>query len=119
MKSTSRGTVEIASPRMADPPIIDPKYLSTQNDIELAIAMFKRLRQAWTTSALRANLTIGPEYYPGLNVQTDKEIEQLIRSTATPLSHATATCKMGKEDDRLAVVDSHGKVYGVKNCQYL
>lgn len=117
MTSTSRGTVEITSSRMADPPRIDPKYLSTKNDIELAIAMFKRLRQAWTTPALKANLTIGAEYYPGESVQTDAEIEHLIRSTVIPLSHATATCKMGKEDDGLAVVNPHGKVYGVKNGQ--
>lgn len=118
MAPTSRGNVSIQSPRMSDPPLINPNVLTTQSDIEVSIAMFKRLRQAWTVPALAVNLTIGDEYYPGLSIQTDEEIEQLIRSTLSPVSHASATCKMGKADDELAVVDSHGKVYGVKNCQY-
>lgn len=118
MTPTSLGNVSIISPRMSDHPLINPNWLTTQSDIEVSIAMFKRLRQVWTVPALAANLTIDDEYYPGLSVQTDEEIEQLIRSTLTPVSHASATCKMGKADDELAVVDSHGKVYGVKNCEF-
>lgn len=118
MVPTSRGNVSIISPRMSDHPLINPNCLTTKSDLEVSIAMFKRLRQAWRTPALAANLTIGDEYYPGPSVQTDEEIEKHIRSTLTPVSHASATCKMGKADDELAVVDSHGKVYGVKNCQY-
>lgn len=118
MTPTSRGEVNISSPHMRDPPVINPNYLTTQPDIEVSVAMFKRLRQAWTVPALAKNLTIGDEYYPGASVQTDEDIERLIRSTATPVSHASATCKMGKADDPLAVVDSHGKVYGVSNCQF-
>jgi choline dehydrogenase len=118
MASTSRGNVSITSPRMSDHPLINPNCLTTQSDIEVSIAMFKRQRQVWTAPALGANLTIGDEYYPGPSVQTDEEIEQQIRSTMTLMSRGSATCKMGKADDELAVVDSHGKVYGVKNCQY-
>lgn len=117
MAPTSRGNISITSPRMSDQPLINPNWLTTQSDIEVSIAMFKRLRQAWTVPALAANLTIGDEYYPGPSVQTDQEIERQIRSSMIPVSHASATCKMGKADDALAVVDSHGKVYGVKNLR--
>lgn len=118
MTPTSRGEVNISSAHMKDPPLINPNYLTTRADIEVSVAMFKRLRQAWTVPALAENLTIGDEYYPGAGVQTDAEIEQLIRKTMTPVSHPSATCKMGKEDDPLAVVDSHGKVYGVSNRKF-
>lgn len=118
MVATSRGNVSISSAKMNDPPLINPNYLSTQTDVEVAIAIFKRLRQAWAVRALASNLTIGDEYYPGESVQSDSEIEQFIRNTLTPLCHASATCKMGKADDNMAVVDPHGKVYGVHNCEY-
>ena len=118
MVATSRGNVSITSAEMSDPPLINPNYLSTQSDVEVAIAIFKRLRQAWAVHALAANLTIGNEFYPGESVQSDSDIEQFIRNTLTPLCHASATCKMGKVDDDLAVVDPHGKVYGVHNCKY-
>ncbi|KAL9602708.1 MAG: hypothetical protein Q9219_001698 [cf. Caloplaca sp. 3 TL-2023] len=117
LSQTSRGNVSISSARMSDPPLINPNWLTTQADIEVSVAMFKRLRQAWAVPALAANLTIGEEYYPGPSVQTDAEIEALIRRTMTPVSHASATCKMGKEGDQMAVVDSHGKVFGVRNLR--
>ncbi|RMZ77282.1 hypothetical protein DV737_g4424, partial [Chaetothyriales sp. CBS 132003] len=116
MVPSSRGNVSITSPCMKDHPAINPNWLTTKSDIEVSIAMFKRLRQAWTVPAL-TNLTIGDEYYPGPGVQTDEEIEKQIRSSLIPIYHASATCKMGKADDELAVVDSHGKVYGVKNLR--
>ncbi|KAL8975293.1 MAG: hypothetical protein Q9197_000461 [Variospora fuerteventurae] len=115
MTPTSRGNISISSSRMADPPLINPNYLTTRADIEVSVAMFKRLRQAWAVPAIANNLTIGDEFYPGQEIQTDEEIEALIRRTMAPVSHAVGTNKMGRESDPLAVVDSHGKVFGVEN----
>lgn len=117
MSQTSRGNISISTPSMHSPPLINPNWLSTDADMEVSIAMFKRLRQAWNVPALAENLTIGEEYYPGPGVQTDEEIEGLIRRTVTPVSHAVATCKMGREGDEMAVVDSHGRVFGVENLR--
>lgn len=80
--------------------------------------MFKRLRDAWTVPEFKEKLTIGDKYYPGADVKTDEDIKKFIRSSIIPVSHASATCKMGKESDDMAVVDSHGKVFGVKNCEW-
>ena len=81
--------------------------------------MFKRLRQVWTVPALAANLTIGEEYYPGPSVQSDADIERQIRASMIPVSHASATCKMGRPDDELAVVDPKGRVYGVEGLRVI
>ncbi|KAL8824695.1 MAG: hypothetical protein Q9170_008074 [Blastenia crenularia] len=117
MSQTSRGNISISSSKMSDPPLINPNWLTTQADIEVSVAMFKRLRQAWAVPALAENLTIGVEYYPGPSIQTDEETADLIRRTMTPVSHASTTCKMGKVDDEMAVVDSHGKVFGVESLR--
>ncbi|RMZ84871.1 hypothetical protein DV738_g250, partial [Chaetothyriales sp. CBS 135597] len=109
---TSVGNVSISSSSIRDAPLINPNWLTTQSDIEVAIAGFKRLRQAWTVAQLDG-LRIGDEYYPGTAaVQTDAEIEQHIRSALLPIYHGSSTNKMGKADDPLAVVDPHGRVYG-------
>lgn len=118
MTPTSLGNVSIISSKMSDKPLINPNWLTTQSDIDVSIAMFKRLRDAWTVPEFKEKLTIGDEYYPGADVKTDEDIEKFIRSSMIPVSHASATCKMGKESDDMAVVDSHGKVFGVKSCEW-
>jgi choline dehydrogenase len=109
----SRGTVDIVSADMADHPLIDPKWLTHPTDQAVAIAAFKRARAIWAAPSL-SQVTIGPEYFPGLEVQSDEEILDLIREALTPVSHAACTCKMGQEADPMAVVDPKARVYGVE-----
>jgi choline dehydrogenase len=113
---TSRGTVSISSSSMHDAPIIDPKWLTTEADLDVMVAIFKRMRQIWKTPAVQ-KITIGDEAWPGADVKTDEDIRAFLKRTATPMSHATSTNKMGKKKDPLAVVDSECKVFGVKNCE--
>jgi len=56
---------------------------------------------------------LGPEKFPGLNVTSDAEILSYIMDTASPIWHASSTCKMGKPTDETAVVDSQARVFGV------
>lgn len=117
MTPFSRGTVTINSTSMHDAPLIDPAWMTTQEDLEIMIAIFKRMRQVWTTPVMK-KITIGEEAWPGPKVKTDADIIAMLRDTVTPMSHATSTNKMGKKSDKMAVVDSNCKVYGVKNCEY-
>lgn len=112
----SRGTVSINSTSMADPPVIDPNWLTHPTDVQLAIAAFRRQRQLWANANLR-NLTIGEEYFPGPAVQSHAEILSFIRETLSPVWHAAATCKMGPRSDRMAVVDMNAKVYGAQRLR--
>ena len=109
----SRGTVEITSTDASVLPTINPNWLSDTADQEVAIAVFKRLRQAWNTTDM-APVRTGPEYYPGLDtVSTDAEILEWIRNNMMTLWHAAGTCKMGKSTDSSAVIDSSARVFGV------
>ena len=110
----SRGNVTLASSSMADPPLINPNWLSADADAEVSIAAFKRQREVWKALS---NITIGSEYYPGPQVQSDADILAYIRRTVIPVWHAAATCKMGKQDDHMAVIDTSMKVYGTKNLR--
>ena len=112
----SRGNITINSTRMADPPIINPNWLTHPVDIELAIASFRRQRQIWKTLG---NLTTGPEKIPGDGIQSDADILNFIQKSLAPLWHAAATCKMGRSSDPLAVVDSKMKVFGFENLRVI
>lgn len=105
----SRGNVSINSSDTADPPLINPNWLTDPADVEVAIATFKRGREVWNNLY---NITIGPEYYPGSDTQSDEEIIAFIRKSCIQLYHAACTCAMGKAGDPNAVVDSHAKVFG-------
>lgn len=52
---------------MADPPLINPQWLTSPTDQAVAVAGYKRARQLFHTAAMQPIL-IGPEYFPGSNV---------------------------------------------------
>lgn len=114
----SRGNVSIASPNMSDAPLINPNLFTEQSDVDVMIAAFKRARQALASKAM-APVLIGQEIIPGPSVDTDEQILAYLKEALNPLYHAFATNKMGNASDPNAVVDSHGKVHGVKNRELL
>ncbi|GAB1204290.1 hypothetical protein APSETT445_002940 [Aspergillus pseudonomiae] len=113
---TSRGNVTLKSADTSDLPIINPNWLDTKSDQEVAVAMFKRIRQAFQSEAM-APAVIGEEYNPGNRVQTDEQILEYIRNNVMTLWHAACTCKMGTPDDEMAVVDNQARVYGVEGVR--
>lgn len=112
----SKGNISISSANMRDQPLINPNWFTSQTDIEVVIAGFKRLRQIFGNKAMQPT-TIGPEYYPGTNVTSDAQILNYIQTAFNTMYHAAASNKMGKPDDPYAVVDSKGRVYGTKNLR--
>lgn len=110
----SRGTVTISSSNPADPPVIDPNYLSHSADVELAVAAVRRQRDFW---AEMKDLTIGKETLPGENVTTDADILDYIKQSLGIAPHAVGTCRMGKEGDEGSVVDSVGRVYRARRLR--
>lgn len=109
---TSRGNVTISSKDTADLPIINPNWLDTETDQKVAVAAYRRVREAFQSEAMRPVLA-GPEYFPGLRYQSDGEILDLIKETVMTIYHASCTCKMGVHSDSMAVVDHKAKVFGV------
>ena len=112
MVPLSRGNVTLQSADTLDLPIINPNWLASKTDQEMAIVMFKRIRQAFRSDAM-APVVIGEEYNPGNQVQSDQDILDYIKNNIVMLWHAACTCKMGLQNDPMAVVDNEGKVFGV------
>lgn len=112
----SRGNITLSSASMLDPPVIDLGWFSDPADSEVAVAIFKRVRQIWDSDPAKS-VKIGSEILPGLSVQTDEEILDYIQQNSAPMWHASATCAMGKPSDTNAVVDSKGRVLGVEGLR--
>ncbi|KAL8650553.1 MAG: hypothetical protein Q9226_005098, partial [Calogaya cf. arnoldii] len=114
----SRGNISINSSEMSTHPIINPNWLTSTTDQELAIQGFKRAREIWKVLE-HAGLTVddGEEYFPGNNVTEDKDILNFIQRSMMTIYHAAGTCKMGKAADKMAVLDSHARVRGVSNLR--
>ena len=62
-------------------------------------------------------VTVGPEIYPGTQVQTDEEILDTIRLSLITVCHAAAANKMGRKEDTMAIIDSKCRVYGVERLR--
>ncbi|KAF7896031.1 hypothetical protein EAF00_006046 [Botryotinia globosa] len=112
----SRGNITIKSASMSDPPVIDHGWFSDPADSEVAVAIFKRIRQIWDSDPAKS-IKIGPEILPGGAVQTDEEILEYIQQNSAPMWHASATFAMGKTGDTNAVVDSRERVFGVEGLR--
>ncbi|KAI1176170.1 GMC oxidoreductase [Nemania sp. FL0916] len=113
----SRGNVTITSADNAVLPLINPNYFSDRTDVEVAVAGFKRVREFWKTKAVQGLRVDDEEAFPGLDVSTDAEIEDIIKKSFQTIFHASCTCAMGKKEDPMAVVDSKGLVYGVSGLR--
>lgn len=113
---TSLGNVTIISNDTADLPVVNPNWLGTETDQQVAVASYKRIREAFHSQAI-SPIVIGDEYYPGSQYSTDAEILEAIKNSVTTIYHASCTCKMGTRDDAMAVVDSRARVFGVRGLR--
>ncbi|KAK3387979.1 hypothetical protein B0H63DRAFT_167772 [Podospora didyma] len=112
----SRGSVTISSASIADKPVIDMGWLTDPADAEVAVAAFKRLRQAWSAPAI-SPVKVGDEVTPGASVQTDAQILAYVKQNAIQIWHASATNSMGISPAAGAVVDWRAKVFGVSRLR--
>jgi len=109
----SRGTVRLAGPDPASPPLIDPKLLTAPGDIDPLVRALKIARQALASPAFARYE--GREVAPGPEVQDDAELDDYIRSTGYTVHHPVGTCRMGS-DDR-AVVDPMLRFNGIEGLR--
>ncbi len=109
-RPTSRGWLRLRSADPFDYPEIQPNYLSTQQDIDDAIAGNRMLRALVQTAPLSDIIT--EELVPGAHLQGDEALLADFRQRADTVYHPCSTCRMGP-DPKTSVVDARLRVHGV------
>jgi len=111
LRPTSRGHVRLGAADGAMAPKITLNYLSTEQDRKVAADSLKLTRRIAAAPALQKYQP--DEYKPGVQFQSEQELINAAAEIGTTIFHPVGTCKMGRSDDALAVVDSELRVRGV------
>jgi len=107
----SRGSVCIRSPRADDAPLIAPRYLATEGDRRVAAQSLRLTRRIVAQPALARFAPV--EIRPGAQFESDEALAKLAGDIGTTIFHPVGTCKMGRDDDPLAVLDARLAVRGI------
>ena len=113
-KTKSRGQVRIKSSNPLIHPIIEPNYLSHDEDVRDLLEGVKVLRKLAQTDSFSS--VIGDEFRPGSECQTDEQMIQHIKETVWTVFHPSSTCRMGP-DPNSNVVDSGLRVHGIQGLR--
>ncbi|WP_095590368.1 choline dehydrogenase [Actibacterium ureilyticum] len=111
MRSPSRGAVTLTSADPKAAPRIFFNYMSTAQDWEDFRTCLRLTREVFGQAAFKP--FVKSEILPGAHLQTDDELDGFIRDHAESAYHPCGTCRMGRADDPMAVVDPQARVIGV------
>ena len=115
LRPSSRGHVRIKSNRPEDYPALTLNYLSTEEDLQVAVSGLKYTRKIMASPAL--SRFEPEELKPGADVVTDADLERAARDLGTTIFHPVGTCKMG--NDPLAVVNDRLEVHGIRGLRVI
>lgn len=111
----SRGYVHISSPDYQTLPDVQPHYLNTELDQQVAIRGIKLVRRFLHSAALKP--WFEKEEVPGEQVQDDDALLAYARETGNTGYHLVGTCTMGPATNTMAVVSPELKVHGVESLR--
>jgi choline dehydrogenase len=106
----SRGTVSLSSTDPRAAPLIDPKFLSDERDLQMLVKggqIQQRIIESKPFDSVRGKMV-----YP-VRIDDVAAMQADIRNRADTQYHPVGTCKMGPDSDPLAVVDAQLRVKGI------
>lgn len=114
-KPSSRGRVKITSNDASAAPSILFNYYQHEDDIAAWRQCIRLTREIMQQAAMDPYR--GEELQPGLDVQSDSEIDEWVKQNVESAYHPAGTCKIGPASDTQAVVDSNCRVHGISNLR--
>jgi choline dehydrogenase len=111
MRSKSRGSVTLRSPDPKAKPEIRFNYMSHPEDWTEFRHCIRLTREIFSQPAF--DPFRGREISPGAHVDSDAALDDFIREHAESAYHPCGTCRMGRADDAMSVVDPECRVIGV------
>ncbi|WP_318432886.1 choline dehydrogenase [Photobacterium leiognathi] len=114
-KPQSRGSVEVVSNDPHAKPKIEFNYISTEQDKQDWRDCIRLTREIMAQSAL--DQYRGDEIQPGADITSDQAIDQWVKENVESAYHPSCTCKMGDDNDVMAVLDPQCRVRGIENLR--
>lgn len=115
MRSKSRGAITLRSSDPWEMPKIDFNYMSHPDDWEDFRHCIRLTREIFSQKAFDPYR--GKEISPGSHVQSDAQLDDFIREHVESAYHPCGTCRMGRADDPMSVVDPECRVIGVEGLR--
>ena len=115
MRSKSRGRVALKSANPKEAPSILFNYMSHEDDWADFRHCIRVTREIFGQEAF--NPYRGEEIQPGAALRSDAELDGFIKDHAESAYHPCGTCRMGRADDPMAVVDPEARVIGVRGLR--
>jgi len=119
LQPTSRGMVRLRSADPADKPIIQPNYLSTEEDCRVAAQSIRVARRIAQAPALARFRPVERLPGPGLADDDEPALVKAAGDIGTTIFHPVGTAKMGRASDPLAVVDERLRVMGLAGLRVI
>jgi choline dehydrogenase len=111
LRPTSRGTVRLRDTSPTSAPVIQPNYLSTEEDRRVAVDAIRLTRTIAAQPALARYQPV--EYLPGAAISSDADLAKAAGDIGTTIFHPVSTCRMGPDGDVGAVVDPRLRLRGL------
>ncbi|RVU23059.1 choline oxidase [Streptomyces antnestii] len=112
-RPASRGRVWITSADPEAAPSIDYRYFTDlEGRDEAVLVAGVRLARRIAEAEPFASWLVR-EVFPGPDIQTDEQISKVARATHQTVYHVSGTCRIGADDDQLAVLTPELAVRGV------
>lgn len=116
LRPKSRGTVKLRSARPEDTALMHANILQDDEDVEGMVRGVKlgiKILEAPSLARLVKRRAL-----PEVGIETSEEaLRDYVRETAATVYHPSGTAKMGPATDKMAVVDSQLRVYGVQGLR--
>jgi len=117
VRPESRGSVSLVSNDPTELARIHQNFMYTENDWKTLRAGVRMARKIAAQPAMEEY--IEREFSPGIEKDSDDEIDAHIRSTSITVHHPLGTCRMGLDNDEMAVVDQDLKVRGTEGLRVI
>ncbi|WP_269853635.1 GMC family oxidoreductase [Streptomyces sp. RPT161] len=116
-KPRSRGRLYLTSADPSVKPALDFRYFTDPEDYDgrTLVDGIRIAREIARTEPLASWLK--REVCPGPEVTSDQDISEYARKVAHTVYHPAGTCKMGADDDELAVVDPQLRIRGLNGVR--
>lgn len=115
LRPSSRGSIHIGSSDPLAKPVIQPNYLSTDEDRAVASKAIQLTREIAKRPSLQRYSP--SEYLPGVEFQSNEALAEAAGRIGTTIFHPVGTCKMGLSSDKTAVVDPQLRIHGTRKIR--